>query len=56
MVINPTALTQEATDSDSPMVDSESATDEAIAERAGVELRGLHAKLYVADNRSRSRL
>jgi hypothetical protein len=56
MVISPAALSHEATDSDSTNAEPGVATHEAIAERAGVELRGLHAKLYVADAGWRARI
>lgn len=35
---------------------SDVSADEAVAEQAGVELRGLHAKLYVADSPWRARV
>jgi hypothetical protein len=53
LVLNPTAVAQEdtsATDHDTTGI------DEAVAERAGVELRGLHAKLYVAEGGWRARI
>ncbi len=36
--------------------DAHSASEEAVAEAAGAELTGLHAKLYVAERRSHVRV
>jgi hypothetical protein len=55
MVISPTALTEQQNHSQpDEIVLSE--TDEAIAERAGADLHGLHAKLYIAEAASRARV
>ncbi|MBI4581860.1 MAG: phospholipase D family protein, partial [Planctomycetes bacterium] len=56
MVMSPTALAQETVDSDPTTGEAAITAEEAIAERAGVQLRGLHAKLYVADAPWRARL
>jgi hypothetical protein len=56
LILNPTAMAQEVTDPKAPANDGGSAVREAMAEQAGIELRGLHAKLYVADAPWRTRL
>lgn len=59
LVMNPMAISganeSEASD-DADQEVSSAPTDEAIAERPDVELRGLHAKLYVADAPYRGRV
>ena len=56
MVISPAALSDPGKDVEATSSEPGVATDEAIAESAGVELRGLHAKLYVGDGRWRTRV
>jgi hypothetical protein len=56
LVMNPTALTPDLARVDDATAEVTPVVDEALAEQAGIELRGLHAKLYVADARSRTRI
>jgi hypothetical protein len=56
MVVSPTALTPDVIAGEPPANKSTGPTDEALAEQAGIELRGLHAKLYVADSGRRARV
>lgn len=58
LTLNPTAygaLSESEEDAEGEEV-AEAPTDEAIAERPDIELRGLHAKLYVADAPYRGRV
>jgi hypothetical protein len=56
MVVSPTALGGDEANGEVATVAPAEPTDEALAEQAGNELRGLHAKLYVADAGRRARL
>jgi hypothetical protein len=56
LIINPTVLTQDTANVETDASAASTTIDEALSERAGVELRGLHAKLYVADTSARTRV
>ena len=56
LTLNPTAFGSEAPGDDSAEAQVDAPVDEALAERPDVELRGLHAKLYVADAPYRGRV
>lgn len=54
LVMSPIA--EQEHEDDGPRDASPTVSDEALAERSVAELRGLHAKLYVAEGASRSRI